>query len=80
MYTLKSHDCPGTCHFIQDRHDPDRYTCLPCGKVRYTSSGPPFDVFLGIILVIIVISLFISSYKLAPYSDDSLHDTVIKLE
>ncbi|MEO0377848.1 MAG: hypothetical protein AAF329_25285 [Cyanobacteria bacterium P01_A01_bin.17] len=61
MFSHNSTSCPGKCHFIQDRRDADRYTCLPCGKVRYTSSDNPFEAFIAIILAIIVVGLFVSS-------------------
>jgi hypothetical protein len=38
---MSSCSCEDTrkCEFIQDRNNPDRYVCLPCGKVRETNQG-----------------------------------------
>lgn len=66
MFSQNSNGCPGMCHFIQDRRDADRYTCLPCGKVRYTSSDSPFEIFIATILAIIVVGLFVSSCSYSP--------------
>ena len=79
MYSPNPNGCPGVCNFVQDRHDADRYTCLPCGKVRYTSSGSALEVFFAFILAFIVIALLISGCS-TTYSDDVAYVERTELE
>ena len=80
MYDLKPNSCPGICHFIQDRNDPDRYTCLPCGKVRYTTHGCSVSFLFAVIPAFIIILIFIAGCGFSSEIDDSLHGDAAHLE
>lgn len=78
MFSHNSHSCPGKCQFIQDRRDADRYTCLPCGKVRYTSDSNLLEPFFAVLLAVAVVAIFLSGCSVNPStrSDVSTDDRV----
>ena len=74
------------CHWVQDAHDPNRYTCLKCGrKVRVNNFnwGSLAEVVLqiigGVFLVVVLLGCD-ASYELATKNDDPLIDPPKRLE
>ncbi|MGF1461476.1 MAG: hypothetical protein ACFBSG_20920 [Leptolyngbyaceae cyanobacterium] len=71
VFSPNSRHCDGNCHFVQDRRDADRYTCLPCGKVRRTSNENPLEVVLAFFLALIVIAVLLSGCSLEPTIEEA---------